>query len=241
MAKTNDKKNENEVENEMKEKEKNEVKNKNKNKITNINENIKWTVFSICIFIFALIAYGVFRNSLHSFDNFIYNIVSKFISDPLTKVIKAITFLGGPIFLISITGILILIIKNMKNKILVVLNLVLVTALNQSLKYIFSRERPIDINLIEESNFSFPSGHAMLSCAFYGLIIFFVIRYVRNKNMKIILSSLLVTLILLIGLSRIYLGVHFASDVIGGFVITIPHLILFTSYFYASKEKTKIK
>ena len=75
--------------------------------------------------------------------------------------------------------------------------------------------------------YSFPSGHSMISMAFYGLIIYYVWKNVKNIKIRNITCILLSILILLIGISRIYLGVHYASDVLGGFIISIAYLIVF--------------
>ena len=84
--------------------------------------------------------------------------------------------------------------------------------------------------MVEESSFSFPSGHAMASMAFYGLIIYFIDKNMKNEKLKKIISISLSILIFLIGISRIYLGVHYASDVIAGFAISIVYLILYITY-----------
>jgi membrane-associated phospholipid phosphatase len=64
---------------------------------------------------------------------------------------------------------------------------------------------------------SFPSGHAMSSLTFFGLIIYYVYRNVKDRNLKIALISVLTSVIFMIGLSRVYLRVHYASDVLAGF------------------------
>ena len=107
----------------------------------------------------------------------------------------------------------------------------IITALNLLLKNIVERPRPEGYRLITETGYSFPSGHSMISAAFYGLIIYFIWKNVKDKKLKYISCTLLGILIVLIGISRIYLGVHYASDVIGGFTISIVYLIIFTSVF----------
>ena len=108
--------------------------------------------------------------------------------------------------------------------------------INQVLKHIFLRARPVGIKLITESGFSFPSGHSMVGVAFYGYLIYLIIYSNLDKWKKTLFSSLLVLLILLIGISRIYLGVHFASDVIGGFALSLAYLIVFINFIYIKKE-----
>jgi len=92
---------------------------------------------------------------------------------------------------------------------------------------LFGRPRPTEYRIIDESGYSFPSGHSMVSMAFYGFLIYLVYKKVENKYVKWLLCTLLSILILLIGVSRIYLGVHYASDVIGGFCFSIVYLIVF--------------
>lgn len=125
----------------------------------------------------------------------------------------------------------IILIKNKKIGTSICLNLVLITLLNLLLKNIIERPRPVGYRIIDETGYSFPSGHSMVSMAFYGLIIYFIWKNVKNKKIRNLSCVLLGMLIILIGISRIYLGVHYASDVIGGFVISITYLILFTTIY----------
>ncbi len=92
--------------------------------------------------------------------------------------------------------------------------------IKELLKLLFHRQRP-DANfaLISESGYSFPSGHAFMSIIFYGMICHFIYQICAKKWQKIILSITTAMLIFLIGLSRIYLGVHWVSDVLAGWII----------------------
>ena len=101
--------------------------------------------------------------------------------------------------------------------------------INQILKYTFQRTRPID-QIVIEKGYSFPSGHSMISMAFYGYFIYLIYKYVKSKKLKWILIVMLEFLIISIGISRIYLGVHYTSDVISGFLFSIAYLIIFTSF-----------
>ena len=96
------------------------------------------------------------------------------------------------------------------------------------LKNILQRPRPTEYRIIEETGYSFPSGHSMVSMAFYGYLIYLIYKYVKNKYIKWTLIVLLSILICSIGISRIYLGVHYTSDVLGGFLISLSYLIVYT-------------
>lgn len=157
-----------------------------------------------------------------------YNLVSKYlISDYMTPVMKIITWFGSGFALIIFTILFLLGIKDKKIGVLVLSNLCIVTLFNQMLKFILHRPRPSEFQIITETGYSFPSGHSMVSMAFYGLFIYLIYKNVTNKYLKWILMIFLLLLIILIGISRIYLGVHYTSDVLGGFVLSITHLIIF--------------
>ena len=159
-----------------------------------------------------------------------YGIISKYlISDFATPIAKNITQLGGAIFLILFAIILTLAIKNKKIGLYIWINLGISTLLNQGLKYIVQRPRPTEFRIIDETGYSFPSGHSMASMAFYGFLIYLIYKNIKNKYIKWGLIITLSVLIILIGMSRIYLGVHYTSDVIAGFLISISYLIIFTS------------
>jgi len=93
------------------------------------------------------------------------------------------------------------------------------------LKNIFDRERPAVPLLKQAAGLSFPSGHALMSVTFYGLIIYMIFKNVKNNGLKWSLITLLILLIMIIGLSRVYLRVHYASDVIAGYCIGFLWLV----------------
>ena len=91
--------------------------------------------------------------------------------------------------------------------------------LNLALKQYFSRPRPSFADpLVEEAFYSFPSGHAMLSMIAYGLLAYFIVSQLQRRGPKIVVVAFAVVFILMIGFSRLYLGVHFFSDVVAGFL-----------------------
>ena len=195
-----------------------------------IVKNLKWIILFICLIGFLSLAEDVFHKEIMNGDIIGYKIVSTFlISDFATPIAKFITNFGGAIFLIVLTITLILLIKNKKIGFSIFLNLASVTILNQLLKRILQRPRPTEFRIVEESGYSFPSGHSMVSMAFYGYLIYLIYKYVENKYIKWISIIMLSILICSIGVSRIYLGVHYTSDVLGGFLISISYLIIYIS------------
>lgn len=190
-----------------------------------------------CLVIFCLIAFLVATNNIAWLDNSVYSIVSKMICKPVTEVFKIITLFCETEVILILLALLLVFMKNKKKASYIVVNAGLCVLLNQVVKRIFLRARPVGVALIKQGGYSFPSGHTMMALAFYGLFIYLVYKSKMKKNKKIFLISLLSLLIFLVGLSRIYLGVHFASDVIAGLALALAYLILFINLFYKKKEK----
>ena len=195
-----------------------------------IINNLKWIILFICLIGFLTLAEDVFNKEIMNGDIIGYKFISTFlISDFATPIAKFITNFGGAIFIAVVAIFLAIIIKNKKIAISILANLVIITGLNQLLKRILQRARPTEYRIIQETGYSFPSGHSMISMAFYGYLIYLIYKHVKNKYIKWISISLLSILICLIGISRIYLGVHYTSDVLGGFLISISYLVIYIS------------
>ena len=193
-----------------------------------IKDNYKLLILLISLVIFIILFISIFEEQILLIDINFYNILKKhIINDNLTPYIKLITFFGSAICLISITILLLIFIKDKKISFSITLNLILATLFNQALKHVIQRPRPSKYNIINESGYSFPSGHSMISMAFYGFLIYLIHKNIKNKYLKTLLITILSLLIIAIGLSRIYLGVHYLSDVIGGFIIAIIYLVIY--------------
>jgi undecaprenyl-diphosphatase len=169
--------------------------------------------------------------SIRLFDDAIYEFVSGFISDDMTLFMKIVTFLGSEwaiTFLAVMVPALIFIFKKKKyyrSGQLLSANIALGALFNQVLKMIFRRPRPELHRLAEAAGYSFPSGHSMNSLIFYGFAAYLLIRYGRHRS-RYLFAGVIGILVLLIGVSRIYLGVHYASDVLAGFLVSTGWLIL---------------
>ena len=194
-----------------------------------LKKNLKWIVALVSLILLFLIIRSVYKGSIIHFDSFFYDNIRVLINDRMTFFVKMLTSLGSAFALVSLTVLVMLMFKNKKYGILTGVNLLVIFSFNLLLKFIFARPRPIDINLIEESGYSFPSAHAMISTAFYGFFVYLIWQTNLPKKMKWWYSIILSILILLICITRVYLGVHYASDVIGGLLLSLTYLVLFTS------------
>lgn len=182
-------------------------------------------LFIAALIIFSIFAYRVLKWQNHEFDFFVFDKVALLVNPVTTSFIQGITFLGNHNFLVPVNLLLIvyfLFIKkhkwySIKVPVIALGGLLLMTLLKQ----LFNRPRPLIPLLEPVRGLSFPSGHAMMSVSFYGLLILLVWEYIANRFWKWLLASLLVMLILLIGFSRIYLRLHYFSDVMAGFAAGI--------------------
>lgn len=189
---------------------------------------IKYIIVLLCLVLFSIITYYVTLGKSIGIDDAIYNYIdNNIINDNLTNILKVVTNITSPIVVIITFIILIIFIKNNKIKISLAINLIGITLINNLLKVIIARPRPNISRLVSETGYSFPSGHSVTSMVFYGYLIYLVYKYINNKKIKIILMIFLGLLIPIIGFSRVYLGVHYTSDVIGGFLLGVVYLILF--------------
>ena len=191
-------------------------------------QNLKWIVLFISILGFLILVKNIINGKIITIDTKGYQIISTYlISDVMTPIAKIITNLGGVYWLLGETILFLVIIKNKKLSLTILLNLCLITLMNYTLKQIFQRPRPIEYRIINESGYSLPSGHSMVSMAFYGYLIYLIYKNVKNEHLKRCLILFLSILIISIGISRVYLGVHYTSDVLAGFLAAISYLIIY--------------
>ena len=182
--------------------------------------------------LFVILCILVKLDLLSNIDESVYKFITSNMNDTTTNIYKVITFFGSTIFMVGLCVLLLVLFIILKKNIygyIICGTLIFSTIMNNVIKVIVKRERPISWFLVEESGYSFPSGHAMASVCFYGLIIYLLYRSNIEKKYKIVIITFLTLLILLIALSRIYLGVHYASDVIGGVVIALIYLVIYVT------------
>jgi membrane-associated phospholipid phosphatase len=191
---------------------------------------IIWILFFICILVFALTAYRTFLLKKEDIDTSVFNFLATLVSDRNTDILEVITFLGNHNFLIPANLVLIAYFLFIKKHRWYSIKIPVVAiggvTIMSLLKLIFNRPRPLIPLLEPAQGLSFPSGHAMMSFSFYGLLIYMVYENVRNKYLRWGLMIFLLLLIFAIGFSRVYLRVHYATDVIAGFAAGFVWIVL---------------
>jgi len=182
--------------------------------------------------IIALIVFSI-RKPIRKhkpFDMMIFEKLNPVVNNVNNQVMSFITFLGKHQFLIPANLLLIfyflLVTRQNWFSIRVMTIAISSLVLMLLLKQLFQRKRPLSPLLKAAKGLSFPSGHAIMAVTFYGLLIYILQHSVAVDWIKWIATILIVVLILLIGFSRVYLRVHYASDVAAGFVIGLLWLII---------------
>ena len=181
-------------------------------------KNILLIVMSIVLFI--ILAIAINADILSGFESWVYFESVEHMSDILTNILIFITNFGGPIG-ISLICITIFLIPKLRNKLGLPVSIAVSTSfiLNIILKLTFARERPDILRLVTENSYSFPSGHAMINMALYTVLIIYAYKSIKSKRIKYPLIIAMMLLVIAIGFTRIYLGVHYAGDIIGGWLL----------------------
>jgi membrane-associated phospholipid phosphatase len=192
---------------------------------------------------FAWLAEEVIEGDTQEFDEAARLIVHKSASEPLTAFMNFATFLGSTLFLSIIFGCVFIIFKRCKwNRAAILLTTTMTGAviLNFVLKVSFARPRPtpfFDTTL--PASYSFPSGHAIFAVCFYGTLAWLVSSRMQNKSLKILIWIISVLLVLLIGVSRVYLSVHYLSDIMAGYAASIVWVLTVISVDLIIKNKSE--
>jgi membrane-associated phospholipid phosphatase len=200
-----------------------------------------FTALGALVFL-AWLSEEVLEGDTRQFDDYTSTLIHQHASDPITTLMQGVTFMGSIIFLLACCGVII--IGFIYVRWWPALALLVVTMgggflLDVLLKLIFQRPRPVSLlGTPIPHSYSYPSGHALLSFCFYGVLAFII--KTRSSSRAIRLSAWLMTVLLvtLIGFSRIYLGVHYASDVLAGYstaFIWIATVLIGCRIFFPSK------
>lgn len=205
-----------------------------------VKKNLKLIVVAILMIIFFILVYLFKSNKIQPFDNMIYNFVKGIQNETLTSIFKVITEFGGitSVFFITVITVLVLCFANKRKIALwVSMNIIISSLIYSIFKNSIQRPRPPEAErLIIESGFSFPSGHTTNNIAFYGLAIYLIYKNVTNKKIRNTLCVILGIIPILIAFSRIYLRVHYPSDVVAGICLGISIVILFINNIIKNGE-----
>lgn len=185
-----------------------------------IKENWKY-LLAIILFILlvALTKPLGFYGKILNMDYRVILAINNIIDSRLTALFKFITLFGDwylPILIICITFVFL---KNKSYSIILTINYLLGILLSVTTKLIISRPRPNYSIIPTPDNYSFPSGHTLTSIVFYGMLYYLISQTIKNEILKLTLSIFLTFLLILISFSRIYLGVHYFTDVLGGIIL----------------------
>lgn len=173
---------------------------------------------SILIGILALKKYTV------AIDSYAYDIIIKLRSPFCDNLFKIVSFLFSTYAIIIYCIIFLMILKNRKYSYYIIYMMLSEALINNVIKIIFRRPRPSNLALVIENTYSFPSGHTMAAC----IISYLIGNYISKKysTKKYLITSLEIIIILLVGISRVYLGVHYFTDIIGAILISIAIILL---------------
>lgn len=191
--------------------------------------NKRIVILAACAIVFVALLEDVLEGDLSRIDSAAYAvIVERLRADWLTPVMEAISALATPVSLVVLLLVIVAFAPGKRPGACAAVNLVLVFLLNQALKFAIQRPRPDGFQLAVEQGFSFPSGHSMVAMAFFGLLVWMVWRYEPDRATRIGCAAAFGAVIVLVGVSRIYLGVHYASDVLAGFCVSLAWLAIYT-------------
>jgi membrane-associated phospholipid phosphatase len=197
--------------------------------LLSVEMTIVLVLFVIALTAFVYITRRIFVLNKTKLDTNVFNYLQSHVSERNNDIMEVFTFLGTHQFLIpanlSLIAYFLFIKKHKWYSIKIPAIALSSLGLMFLLKGLFDRERPSIPLLFHAKGLSFPSGHALMSVTFYGLIIYIIFKGVKNPTLKWSLITLLIILIMIIGMSRVYLRVHYATDVIAGYCIGFLWLV----------------
>lgn len=193
------------------------------------------------LIIFSELAEDLLEDELQSFDEAIIAVIQQTITDPMIQLATFTTHMGDAITIIVLAAIMIAFLlykRRFALAIFIAVANLFGGLFNWILKAIFARDRPTIEVLIEQGGYSFPSGHAMGSMILYGSLAMVIVLLADRLSVGIAYSVLTFFVIFFIGLSRVYLGVHYPSDVFAGFALGAAWLtICFSGYLLYQSRK----
>ncbi|OPG94463.1 phospholipid phosphatase [Chryseobacterium mucoviscidosis] len=192
----------------------------------NLKKNISIPLLSaaLSLAVFSIIALSISDNQIHRFDDSLITWIQGMESQGMTRWMELFTWIGSgiPVVIITILSMVVLYVFLKHRRELLFLGCVIAGSaiLNTLLKLMFHRARPTIHRIIEVSGYSFPSGHSMAAFSLYGGLAFLIWKHIPTAVGRVLMIIVSAMFILMIGMSRIYLGVHYPSDVVGGYFMS---------------------
>ena len=199
------------------------------------------TIITLCVILFVVLAIFVKLGKVNALNDWFYNTFAKPIqNNALTNFFIVFTYLGN-FFVLLIISLCFLFKKQKKDAVFLVLSLIFASILTFLIKFIIKNPRPEDIMLIDESGFSFPSAHATLSATTLTMIAYFLSKQTSKTWLKILIWSISTILVLSVCYSRIYLGVHYLTDILAGLLLSAIIITIFIMLYNLKSLSLKIK
>ena len=187
-----------------------------------LHRNRLLVLAALALLVFLFLLDEVLEGEVMRLDMLAYGaVVMTMRTDWLTPVMETFSALATPVVLLAMLIAIGAFAPGRRPGWCAACNLVLATLLNLLLKSLVRRERPVGYRLVAETGFSFPSGHSMVAMAFYGFLAWLAYRTCTTRRERAFYLLAFSVLIICVGFSRIYLGVHYASDVIAGFCVSL--------------------
>ena len=181
-------------------------------------------VSATALLFFGWLAEEVLEADTQQFDTFMRTVIHRLASPALTSIMQKISYLGS-VAVLATLGLLATLLfyyyHRQRAAALLVITMAGAAGLDLVLKHAFHRARPLPYFGTSPSSYSFPSGHALGSLCFYGVLAAILTARTRKRAARLYIWTIAVLLIGMIGFSRVYLGVHYPSDVIAGYCAAV--------------------
>ena len=201
-------------------------------------------LFGICLWGLFVVADMVFADKDFMFDEHVFARIKPWVSQTNTNIMLVITFLGSQYFLLPANLLLLFyylfIRENKKNAFKIATISVTSVLVMFFIKFILHRERPLVPLISKVHGYSFPSGHTFTSVTFYGILGYIAYKNIKHPVLRWVVMVFLLCFVFLVGFSRVYLRLHYASDVIAGFCLGVIWLLL-AKWFLLKTEATKLQ
>lgn len=208
------------------------------------NFSVPLLIAALSLTVFALIALSVSDHQIHRFDDNLIGWVQGMESPGMTKWMQVFTWIGSgrPVIIITIMFMIVLYIFLGHRRELLFLAAVIAgsATLNTLLKLAFHRARPTIHRIVEANGYSFPSGHSMAAFSLYGGLAFLIWKHIPTATDRVMMIIVSTALILAIGMSRVYLGVHYPSDIAGGYFLSGSWLAICIWFYQRYLERLSL-